>query len=113
MPRKQWGYYDPDPDPDPFPFALIILAALAVGGLAMWTNPNALNNIMYLLNPDLAKLEEERQKAQLESLRYIVLIVALVLGAIVVLWFLTRKKAKVRTRYFAYQAPLAPLPKQK
>lgn len=97
-------YYDPDPDP--FPFTLIIGGALALGLIGLWTNPNALNNFMMMINPDLMKLEEERLKTQLESLRYMVLIVALILGAIVLMWFLTRKKAKVRTRYFAYGAKL-------
>jgi len=103
MVRRKRMYYDPDP----FPFTLIIGGALALGLIGLWTNKNALNNFMMMINPDLQKLEEERLKAQLESLRYMVLIIALVLGAIVILWFLTRKKAKLRTRYVSYGAPLA------
>lgn len=100
--RRRIAYYDPDPDP--FPFTLILIGVMALAGIGLWTNPNALNNLMMMMKPELMKLEEERLKTQLESLRYIVLIAALCLGAIVILWFLTRKKAKIRTRYFAYGA---------
>jgi len=105
MTRKSYGYYDPDPDPG-IGLGIFILIGLAVGGIGLWTNPNVINNIMMMLNPELAELEKERLKAQVESIKYICIIIAIAAAAILLFWWMSRKKAKIRTRYVSYGAPL-------
>jgi hypothetical protein len=83
-------YYDPDPiDP-----ATLTWIALGLIALFLWTNPNAINNIMFMLNPQLAKLEEEKIKAQQETIRYIVLMVLVIAGVVILIYFMERKKRR-------------------
>lgn len=84
------GYYDPDPNPG----SLLVWAIVGLIALFLWTNPNAINNIMLMLNPQLAKLEEEKIKAQMETLRYILLMVLAVCGVVLLIYLSERKKRK-------------------
>jgi len=83
-------YYDPDPNPASY----IIWIVVGLIALFLWTNPNAINNIMLMLNPQLAKLEEEKIKAQMETMRYIVLMILVICGVVVLIYLMERKKKK-------------------
>ena len=100
-----YGYYDPDPDPSPG-IGIFILIGLAVGGIGLWTNPGVINNILMMIRPELIEVEEERLKAQVESIKYICIIVAIIAATILLFWWMTRKKARIRTRYISYGTPL-------
>lgn len=87
--------YDPDlvraiydPDPDPFPWVIL----LVVAGVALWTNPDVVNNIMFILNPELAKIAREKQEAQLKTIMWVVALVTGICGLWMLIWWWERRQ---------------------
>jgi hypothetical protein len=85
MPRVRYHYYDPDP----FPIWIVVAGLVS---LILWTQPNLLNNLIYLFNPELRKLEEERQKTTQETVRALILITLLICGVIILMKYWERKR---------------------
>lgn len=84
-------YYDPDPSPG----ILTIVSIIAVvGGLALWTNPNVINNLMVMFNPEIAEYEEQKRKDMLNTLKWIAIIVAIIGGILLLLWYSSRRKRR-------------------
>ena len=89
-PRTRYRYiYDPDPDPSPFPWVLVLI----VGAVILWSQPNLLNNIIFMFNPDLAKLEAEKVKAQQDMWRAILIICIACMG-VFALWLYLKSREK-------------------
>ena len=95
--------YDPDPDPDPFGIVgIAILAVIGITGGTLFTNPNIINNILMMFDPELKELEEDRLKAQEETVRMIGIVMALIAIIVVVYifwrWNTQKKEAKARIK---------------
>lgn len=84
-----------DPDPDPSPGLMTIFAIIAVvGGLALWTNPGVLNNLMVMFNPEIAEYEEKKREDMLNTLKWIAIIVAIIGGILLLVWWSSRRKRR-------------------
>lgn len=80
--------YDPDPDP---PIAILIFVALLVLGGVTVFNPNIWNNILVMINPEISKLEKERQETLQKAINAIMIGLG-VIGVIGIIYFLWRWK---------------------
>jgi len=96
--------YDPDPDPDPIGVIAIAICAIAVSlGASTVVAPNLWINLMTMINPKIGELEEERIKAQKDTVNAIMVMLAIV--AILVLayiwwrWNMQKKETKKRRNY--------------
>ena len=81
------GIFDPDPEPNPFPIAILLLGIVGALGIALWTNPGMVNNLMIMLNPEVAKETEENRKAMLDTMKYILIITALICLTIALFYY--------------------------
>lgn len=96
--------YDPDPDPDPIGVvAIAILAIIGVAGGTVLTNPNILNNILMMLDPELKEVEEKRIEANKQLMTTVgivmVLVAVIVLAYIWWRWNMQKKEARKRRNY--------------
>lgn len=88
MKRSIDGYYDPNPNPVKF----VVWAIIGLISVFLWTNPGAINNIMLMLNPQLAKLREEEIRAQRETIRYILLIISVICGVVILVYIWEKRR---------------------
>lgn len=97
--------YDPDPDPDPIGvIAIATLALIGVAGGTVLTNPNILNNILMILDPELKDIEEKRLEANKQLMTTIGIVMVIV--AVIVLayiWWRWNTKKKEAKRYRNYR----------